>query len=77
MLLKMIPKRFLVSALSCALILWTSGCRPQRRKTPKCNATGSPAGAGDSGTVAATGSADRVVSRRTGRGSSGRSHLSD
>src|SRR5258705_7686157 len=39
------------------------------------NGTGSPIGAGQSATATATGSADRVVSRRTGRGSSGRVDL--
>ena len=37
---------------------------------------GNPTGAGESATAAATRGADRIVSRRTGRGSSGRVHLS-
>ena len=54
---------------------WLAVTGGRSKVSPSGNGTGSPIGAGESGTAAATGSADRVVSRRTGRGSSGRVDL--
>ena len=78
MLLKMIPKRFLASAFACALIFVTSGC--STATTQEAQAAAAPAiqpAQVTRGTVAATGGADRIVSRRTGRPSSGSFHLPD